>query len=54
MVTEGGTWTTDRAQQLLTTAGLDIDRNSVWGLVRHLTVNPPSPPTTWQQSALFT
>lgn len=52
MANEGGTWTTGRALQLLTAAGLTVNRNDAWGLVRHLTLNPPRTAATWQQDEL--
>ena len=40
IATQGGEWTATRAATLLTTAGCVIDRNSVWGLLRHLLERP--------------
>lgn len=41
ITTQGGTWTTDRAVGLFTSAGLQVDRNTAWGLVRHFTLTDP-------------
>lgn len=53
MTAQGGTWTTDRAAALLANADLTVDQNSVWGLLRHITLNSPQAEPTWRQGALF-
>lgn len=50
VASEGGKWTTARAAELLAAAGCPVDRNTAWGLLRHITrTGPPA-----GQLSLFT